>query len=85
MIKDVVLFPIKGWARAKNRRGKRSVSCIVTDRWLRFREEATTLAEGPVVFMDVMTDVSGDERKLCELCIPLDDLAKAVENIKIKK
>ncbi|MEP1199295.1 hypothetical protein [Tateyamaria sp.] len=85
MFNDVTRFPVKTWERIKNRRGKRSVSCIVTDRWLRFSEHADQISAGTVVFVDVMTDAGEGERKLCELCIPLEELAEAVKNIEIKK
>ena len=36
MTDEVTRFPVMSWKRTKNKRGKLSVSCIVTDRWLRF-------------------------------------------------
>lgn len=81
-------FPVKSIQRIQNRRGKRSVSCMVSDRWLRFPETATTVSFGDgkpssTVIVDVMTDVSGEPKKLCELCIRLEDLQSAISNIKM--
>jgi hypothetical protein len=90
MDNSIVRFPIKTWRRIRNRRGKRSVSCHVTDRWLTFDETAkkNDLGNGEVgtvFFVHVMTDASGDSsRKICELCITLEDLQKAVGNIRIE-
>ncbi len=80
---DVIRFPVKGWERIKNRRGKRSVSCMISERWFRFAEKADWLRDGPVVFVDVMTDAGDGERKLCQLCIPLKELVQAVNNIEV--
>lgn len=83
MARDVTRFPVKAWERIKNRRGKRSVSCITSGRWLRFAEQANPTAAGTLVFVDVMTAGENGDRKLCELCIPLEELAQAVQNIEI--
>jgi hypothetical protein len=74
--------------RTMNRRGKRSVSCMVTDRWLQFPETATTVNFGDgkpssTVVVNVMTETGGEARKICELTIRLEDLQNAVANIKM--
>jgi len=79
MTKDVTRFPISGWQRQANRRGRRSVSCIVSDRWLRFSPKAQPVGEGTAVIVDVMTDASGTERKLCELILTLEQLRRVVD------
>jgi hypothetical protein len=61
---------------------------MVTDRWLQFRGEAHrgNFGDGKArtgVFIDVMTDGNGKPRKLCELCISLEDLHAAVSNVKV--
>jgi hypothetical protein len=71
---NVTRFPSNGWRRASNRRGKRSVSCIVSDRFLRFEEKMQMTEEGTAVIMHVMTDGSGEERKLTTLIITLEQL-----------
>ncbi len=74
MRNNVVRFPTRAWKRAANRRGKRSVSCIVTDRFLRFEEKVQPTEEGTAVIMHVMTDGNGAERKLTTLIITLEQL-----------
>ncbi|MGY3146614.1 hypothetical protein ACVWYQ_003613 [Bradyrhizobium sp. USDA 3397] len=39
----VIRFPTNGSQRTKNRRGKNSMSCYVSGRWLRFHEEVGML------------------------------------------
>lgn len=77
MSNDVIRFPLNGSQRAKNRRGKFSVSCYVSGRWLRFHEE-TGLVENDsqAVVVDVMAADSDEApaRKICELVLELDDL-----------
>jgi hypothetical protein len=79
----IVRFPVKTWQRIKNRRGKHSVSCMVTDRWLRFDKKATKvdfgIQTGTAVFVDVMTDTSGEPRKVCQVCITLEDLREVLK------
>jgi hypothetical protein len=71
---SVVRFPTNGWQRAANRRGKQSVSCIVSDRFLRFEDKKHSGPEGTSVIMHVMTDGNGPERKLTTLVITLEQL-----------
>lgn len=80
MADNTVNFPVRTLQRIKNRRGKRSVSCEVTDRWLRFREDSHVSSEGTLVFVDVMAqpDYDKDPRKLCELCINIEELKKVL-------
>jgi hypothetical protein len=81
MSKDnkIVRFPTGGWQRAANRRGKRSVSCVVSDRFLRFEEDTGTTDEGTVVLVNVMTDVNGTERKLSTLVVTLEQLRSVLK------
>ena len=82
-----VRFPISTLQRIKNRRGKRSVSCHVSERWLRFQDEARVidLGEGKktYVFVNVMTGSEGEGRKLCDLCIVVEDLQAALNNVPV--
>jgi hypothetical protein len=85
-----IRFPVSPLQRVKNRRGKHGVSCMVSGRWLRFREEAERFDFGDgqrstAIFVDVMTDGSGDEpRKICDLCITLEDLQATLSRIRVK-
>lgn len=78
---NITNFPIKSWQRMSNRRGRFSVSCVVSDRWLRFSPTSDVMELGSVVWVDVMTEVSGDERMLCTLGITFEELRKALDNI----
>jgi hypothetical protein len=88
---SILRFPIKTWRRIRNQRGKRSVSCHVTDRWLKFDETAKKMdlgngESGTLVRVLVMTDASGESsRRICELCITLEELQSAAGNIRIAK
>jgi hypothetical protein len=85
-----IKFPVSALQRVKNRRGKRGVSCMVSGRWLQFRAVAERFDFGDgkqstAVFVDVMTDGNGDEpRKICDLCITLEDLQAALSRIRVK-
>ena len=75
---NIKKFPITFTQRQKNERGKTSVSCQVSDRWLRFSEEFISL--------DVMTLGSDEkEKKICELVVTREELVEALSNIKCKQ
>lgn len=82
---NIKKFPVTTSTRIKNRRGKNSVSCVVTDRWLVFDEESILMQEGETFFISVMTDISGKPRQLCHLAITKEDVLRALENVKLKK
>lgn len=79
MVKDVTRFPVTGWQRAANRRGRRSASRIVSGRWLRFAPKAEPVGEGTAIIVDVMTSTSGEDRKLCTLILTLEELQRAIK------
>ncbi len=80
-------FPIDSWTREQNRRGKRSVLCIVSNRWLRFGEPAQqSLKLGTPMWLDVMTETEDENgelksRKLCTLCVTVEQLQKLMDEI----
>jgi hypothetical protein len=74
-----------GWRRTANRRGRHSVSCIVSDRWLRFAPKAKAVGEGAAVIVEVLTDASDKERKLCELILTLDQLRRVMDSITVEE
>jgi hypothetical protein len=59
-------------------------------RWLRFSAEADRVDFGDgklstAIFVDVMTDGTADEpRKICDLCITLEDLQAALSGVRVK-
>jgi hypothetical protein len=77
MSTDIIRFPMNGSQRTKNRRGRNTVSCYVSGRWLRFHEEVGTVEnDSRAVVVDVM---AGDfdetpAKKICELVLELNDL-----------
>ena len=76
-------IPIKEWERSCNRRGRYSVSCVLSDRWLRFAARSDRLEFGPVVRVDVLTD-AGDgrrTRRLCSLTITKEGLRQVLDRI----
>ena len=80
---NIKKFPITFTQRQKNERGKTSVSCQVSDRWLRFSEESTKLEGGEFISLDVMTLGSDEkEKKICELVVTREELVEALSNIK---
>ena len=81
MTDNVSRFPIKTWQKICNKRGRFSVSCAVSERWLRFSSTSASTELGSVVWVDVLTDVADGTRKLCTLAITLEDLRKALDNI----
>jgi hypothetical protein len=85
MSKNVTRFPITGWRRAANRRGRHSVSCIVSDRWLRFAPKAKVVGEGTAVIVDVLTDASGNDRKICQLILTLEQLRRVMDSIPVEE
>lgn len=80
-MKDIIKFPVSYFERIKNSRGKLSASCIITDRWIIFHPNSTELKIGDVVWLDVMTSVSGKDKKICELAVCKEDILKAISNI----
>ncbi len=72
---------VDSWKRRKNKLGKFSVPCVITDRWLRFSKKSDSTNAGQVFWVDVMTDVSGSEKKICTLAITKEDIKHAFENI----
>ena len=80
-------FPITSWRRMQNRRGKRSVSCIVSNRWLHFGEPSQQLFNsGTPISLDVMTETEDENgkletKKLCTLIVTVKQLQKLMNEI----
>lgn len=52
---EITKFPITPTQRSKNKRGKRSVSCIISERCLRLPKTSDQLQDGHYMFVNVMT------------------------------
>lgn len=79
---NVTRFPVKVWERIRNRRGKGSVSCEVSERWLRFSKQSEKQPFGTPVWVDVMTDAGEEGRKICTLCLTVEELERALKFVK---
>lgn len=80
---NIKKFPITFTQILKNERGKTSVSCQISDRWIRFSEESTKLEGGEFISLDVMTLGSDEkEKKICELVVTREEILEALSNIK---
>ncbi len=83
---NIKKFPITFTQILKNERGKTSVSCQISDRWIRFSEESTKLEGGEFISLDVMTLGSDEkEKKICELVVTREEILEALSNIKCKQ
>ncbi|TIN42032.1 MAG: hypothetical protein E5Y32_21170 [Mesorhizobium sp.] len=82
---NVRKFPVSTSTRIINRRGKMALSCIVSDRWLRFgKPHEHAMNVGTPISLDVMRDFSGPDektRKLCSLIVTVEDLRKLLAEI----
>ena len=82
---NVTRFPVKSWERTRNKRGKGSVSCYVTDRYLKFSKQEKPEPFGTPVWIDVFSDANGNDRKMARLCVTLEQLEAAMEFAKTGK
>lgn len=82
MTKEVTRFPVSTWTRIRNQRGKRTVNCEISGRYLKYGEGHQTSTEmGVCIPVDVMTDGNDSDtpdRKICELYLRLDELKELV-------
>lgn len=85
MVEKVTRFPISGWERIKNRRGKRTVNCEISSRYLKYGQAHDSgTVSGVLVAVDVMTDNGEEEkpdRKICELVLSLGELKELVNKV----
>ena len=73
---------MKNWERERNRRGRMSASCWVSERWLRFSKKAEQEPFGTPVWIDVMTGSNEDARKICTVCVTVEDLERVLKLVK---
>jgi hypothetical protein len=88
MSKNVAKFPISQWQRILNRRGNRSVHCVVSNRYWRY-DHPGPIATGyfpdgkrlgtPVV-LEIMSSNDPDlkDRKICDLVVTLEELREMI-------
>lgn len=79
---NVIRLPIKYTQILKNKRGKFSVNCLLTDRWLRFEDTSVRMDVGEAIILEVMeTDEEGNDTKLCQLVITKEELLEVLGQI----
>ena len=84
---NIKKFPIDYWTRQQNRRGKRSVLCIISNRWLRFgKPSQQPIKLGTPIWLDVMTENEDENggvksKKLCSLCVTVEQLQKLLDEV----
>lgn len=76
-------IPIEEWRQTCSTRGRYSVSCVLSDRWLRFAARSDQLEFGSVVWVDVLTDAGMGKhtRRLCSLAITKEGLRQVLDRI----
>ncbi len=80
---NIIEMPITSRQRIKNSRGKTSVNCLISDRWLKFYNQSSMLHSGEALKLDVMTtNQNGEDKTLCTLIITKEELLSALKNIK---
>lgn len=89
MNNKIVQFPIKSYERERNHRGKRTVSCIVENRYLAFDLAGPEMVLGTPVYLQVVSENldAGTSRDICTLFVTLEQLEKVVDVLRseIKK
>jgi hypothetical protein len=82
---EVVRFPVGPGKRWKNRLGRGAVPCEVSGRWLVLPDTAQDVGGRHLMFVDIMTmDGAGTRRKLCQLCLSLEDLQETLKGVQTK-
>ncbi|MGC6173229.1 hypothetical protein [Lacrimispora sp. 38-1] len=81
MENKITKFPISFKQKQYNKYGTGYIPCEISDRWLQFSD---TFDENlGLVFVDVMTNTeNGSPRKLCSLCLNINDLKNELSKIK---
>ena len=74
---NVRKFPIPASQRTINRRGKRTLNCVVSSRYIKYDQpDKVLLQEGRPIYWSIMVDNYGDkpDRKLCEFIVTYEEL-----------
>lgn len=77
----IIKIPISNKQRIYNSHGQGYVPCKISNRFLQFEE--TYCESNNYVFVDVMTNgYDENPKKICNLCIDLNDLKNAISKLK---
>lgn len=80
---NVIRLPIKYTQILKNKRGKNSVNCLLTDRWLKLTDTSVRMDVGEAIILDVMeAGPDGSDRKICQLVVTKEELMEVIGRIK---
>jgi len=80
----IVKFPITYSQRRKNMLGPLIAECQISSRYLKFGKCSDVFNGGEFIYLDVMSNPSGDEGKsriLCKLIVTREDILEALKNI----
>lgn len=81
MDNKITKFPISSKQKEYNKNGTGYIPCEISDRWLQFSD--TFDEHLGFVFVDVMTNTEkGSPRKICSLCLNINDLKIELNKIK---
>jgi len=74
---------IGSMTRRRNQLGRFAVPCMVSDRWNEFAPSSGGhFQDGEFIPIDVMTDTSGNSRKICSLIVAREDLMRVLDLVK---
>ena len=87
MDEKIIKIPISYEKRKKNEKGKGYVPCQVSERYLNFCMESTTVNDEEFIYVDVMTENSsqGIDKLLTRLIIKKGDIFQTLKNISPEK
>lgn len=83
--KNVVPLPIKYTQLMRNKRGKFSVNCLLSNKWLRFGSTSTEFDVGEACLLDVMQEnEDGTNERICQMVVTKEELLDVLGYIKPK-
>lgn len=83
----VTRFPVNSWKRMLNRRGQRTVNCIVSERYLKYGTPGGPMEVGTPVEVEVLSENERTNftKTLCRMNVTLEELEKMVETLKAEQ
>ncbi len=82
---NIIKFPVNDSQREKNKQGKNEVPCIISERWMSFSEESSSISCGEAFFISIMTRrENGEPKKICDLAVTKEELLAALAHVRPK-
>ncbi|GLQ36560.1 hypothetical protein GCM10007908_01800 [Rhizobium albus] len=82
---DIEKFPISHYKRDLNRRGKKSLSCIISDRWIKVgKPHHEQLELGTPIELEVLTannPSTAEDYKICSMKVTVEQLRDLLAEI----